>query len=90
MSAIRKSAISEVVYEHITQMLYDGIYPPGTPITRRELAEKMSVSPTPVGEAIARLVGEGIIEQIMYVSPYPLYFMRSLYLNKTIYEYVNH
>jgi DNA-binding GntR family transcriptional regulator len=64
LSAIRKSAISEVVYEHITQMLFDGIYPPGTPITRRELAEKMSVSPTPVGEAIARLVGEGIIEQI--------------------------
>lgn len=64
MSAIRKNAISEVVYKHITQMLFDGIYPPGSPITRKELAEKMSVSPTPVGEAIARLVGEGIIEQI--------------------------
>lgn len=63
MSAIRKDAITEIVYENITQMLFDGIYAPGAPITRKELSEKMSVSPTPVGEAIARLMGEGIIEQ---------------------------
>ena len=63
MSAIRKSPLSEVVYERITQMLFDGLYPPGTPITRKELAERLAVSPTPVGEAIARLMGEGIIEQ---------------------------
>lgn len=63
MSAIRKDAITEIVYENITQMLFDGIYAPGAKITRKELAEKMGVSPTPVGEAMARLVGEGIIEQ---------------------------
>ena len=63
MAAIKKSSLSEVVYDRITQMLFDGIYPPGAGIVRREIAEKLAVSPTPVGEAIARLVGEGIIEQ---------------------------
>lgn len=63
MSAIRKNAITEIVYENITQMLFDGVFAPGAPITRKELADKMGVSPTPVGEAIARLMGEGIIEQ---------------------------
>ncbi|MDF1569129.1 MAG: GntR family transcriptional regulator [Spirochaetaceae bacterium] len=63
MSIIRKGALTEIVYERITQMLYDGLFPPGTPMTRKELAEKLSVSPTPVGEALARLVGEGIVEQ---------------------------
>ncbi len=60
---IQKSTLSEIVYERITQMLFDGVYLPGAPITRKELAEKLNVSPTPVGEAIARLVGEGIVEQ---------------------------
>lgn len=60
---IQKSTLAEIVYERITQMLFDGLYPPGAPITRKELAERMGVSPTPVGEAIARLMGEGIIEQ---------------------------
>ena len=61
---IHKSALTEIVYERITQMLYDGIYKPGSPLTRKELSERLNVSPTPVGEAIARLVGEGIVEQV--------------------------
>ena len=60
---IQKTTLGEIVYERITQMLFDGLYPPGSPITRKELADRLGVSPTPVGEAIARTVGEGLIEQ---------------------------
>ena len=63
MKPLKKDVLSDLVYERITQMMFDGVIPPGSKIQRKELADLLEVSPTPVTEAINRLTGEGIIEQ---------------------------
>ncbi len=42
--------------------ILEGRLPPGTPLSRRRLAEEMGMSAVPVGDAIGRLEGEGLIE----------------------------
>lgn len=42
--------------------MLEGRLPPGTPLSRRRVAEELGMSPVPVGDAITRLEGEGLIE----------------------------
>jgi DNA-binding GntR family transcriptional regulator len=63
MKKLRKNALSELVYEKIKLMISDGALLPGQKISRKELAETLNVSQTPIMEAINRLAGEGLIEQ---------------------------
>src|SRR5688572_27226189 len=42
--------------------ILDGRLPPGAPLSRRRLAEQFGVSPVPVGDALARLEAEGLVE----------------------------
>ena len=63
MSKIRKDALSERVYDSIKQMILDGVLVPHKKISKKDLAEMIDVSQTPVNEALNRLIGEGLVEQ---------------------------
>jgi DNA-binding GntR family transcriptional regulator len=49
-------------YQLLHQAILDGRLPPGSPLSRRGLAAEMGMSPVPVGDAIARLEAEGLVE----------------------------
>nr|WP_269769772.1 GntR family transcriptional regulator [Sphingomonas formosensis] len=40
-----------------------GAFPPGMPLAIVELAGRLALSPTPVRESLARLAGEGLVEE---------------------------
>ena len=63
MQKIRKDALGNLVYDKIKLMILNGALKPGQKINKKELVERLSVSQTPVNEAIIRLTGEGLIEQ---------------------------
>jgi len=50
------------VYTRIRDAILEGQLPPGSPLSRRRLAEQLSVSTIPVSEALKRLESEGFVE----------------------------
>ncbi len=63
MSRISKEALGDLVYEQIVKMLLNGDLKPGQKVMKKDLAEILGVSMTPVSEALSRLMREGIMEQ---------------------------
>ena len=57
---VRRS-LSDDVYQALVTMLMDRVIPPGAPITIDDLARRLSVSPTPIRESLARLESEGLV-----------------------------
>lgn len=49
-------------YELLRQAILEGRLPPGAPLSRRRLAADFGMSPVPVGDAIARLEMERLVE----------------------------
>ncbi|MBI1787305.1 MAG: GntR family transcriptional regulator [Acidobacteria bacterium] len=49
-------------YSQLKAAIFEGRLPPGTPLSRRRLAEELGMSAVPVGDAILRLESEGLIE----------------------------
>jgi DNA-binding GntR family transcriptional regulator len=60
MSDSRRSSVSTVVAA-LTDLIFDGHFAPGDQITESELAARLGVSRTPVREAIAHLVTQGLL-----------------------------
>ncbi|MFT5734131.1 MAG: DNA-binding GntR family transcriptional regulator [Planctomycetota bacterium] len=54
--------LSERAYEHIRKRLARGIWPAGTRLASRTLADEIGVSFTPVREAIQRLASERLVD----------------------------
>jgi DNA-binding GntR family transcriptional regulator len=54
---------ADLVYREVRRRIGSGSLRPGQKITERGLAEQLSVSPTPVREAIRRLEQDGLIER---------------------------
>ena len=54
--------LSERVYLTVRDAILAGRLPPGTPLSRRKLAEEFHVSPLPAATALDRLEAEGFIE----------------------------
>jgi len=52
---------SDVVTEQLRSLIRSGELPAGTPLRQRDIAERFSVSPTPVREAFRRLEAEGYV-----------------------------
>lgn len=50
------------VYQMIKNDILDGVYPPGTHLVRRTMAQKYGVSPLPILEACFRLENDGLVE----------------------------
>ncbi len=53
---------AENAYSNLRDAILEGRLPPGTPLSRRRLAGEFGMSAVPVGEAMARLEAEGLIE----------------------------
>lgn len=52
----------QLALQSLRDQLRDGVFLPGARITATEIADKLRLSPTPVREALARLSGEGLLE----------------------------
>ena len=63
MKKIENSNLTDAVYARIKSMILDGLLVPGSRINKKDLANALEVSQTPVNEAISRLAGEKLIEQ---------------------------
>lgn len=56
-------SLSERVYLQLSEMIMNGDFNYGDPLQERRIAEMMTVSRTPVREAIGRLEAEGLVER---------------------------
>ncbi len=63
-SAFKKKTIPvrERIYEHLKSAILSGHFSPGERLTEEHLAEKLSVSRTPIREALHKLESEGLIK----------------------------
>lgn len=59
---IERRTIWEQAYAILRAQILDGHLAPGTSLNLRDLAEQLSVSVTPVRDAVLRLIAEGLIE----------------------------
>jgi DNA-binding GntR family transcriptional regulator len=63
MSLRRPTAsLIEEACERIREAVMQGKLPPGTPLSRRRLAEQLQVSTAPITQALHRLDAEGLVE----------------------------
>lgn len=63
-SSLRRKAtppLYDIVYESIKERIADGVLRPGDPVSEINLAEALSVSRTPVRDAIRRLITENLL-----------------------------
>ena len=58
------AALAEICYQSIKSAIVEDELKPGTVLQERALAEKLSVSRTPVREALQRLAKDGLVEII--------------------------
>ncbi|MBL8965503.1 MAG: GntR family transcriptional regulator, partial [Spirochaetaceae bacterium] len=63
MKRLESTVIAEEVYLRLKRLIVDGELPPGGRIDRRSLAQELGVSPTPLNDALARLLGERFVER---------------------------
>jgi DNA-binding GntR family transcriptional regulator len=59
---IPRATLHEQVAYRLRELLVEGHIPPGAKLNERELAERLSVSRTPLREAIKMLAAEGLVE----------------------------
>ena len=59
---IQTNPLSEQVYQNLLERILSGVLPPGAALREIELARELAVSRTPVREALARLVEDGLAE----------------------------
>jgi DNA-binding GntR family transcriptional regulator len=62
--AIPRAALHEQVAQRLRQMLVENRIAPGAKLNERELCEVLSVSRTPLREAIKMLAAEGLVELV--------------------------
>jgi len=67
-TSITVSTKNEVVYHSLRQELLDGEIRPGQRLVISDLADKYSVSPIPVREALKRLQQEGFLDVVPYIG----------------------
>lgn len=63
LQELSSPSLADQAYDAIRSAITRGELPPGEKITERGLAAMLSVSPTPVREAIRRLEQEGLVER---------------------------
>jgi DNA-binding GntR family transcriptional regulator len=57
----KRGSGAKVVYDLLRDEILDLVLPPGSPIDEVQLAERFSMSRTPIREALVRLAGEGLV-----------------------------
>jgi len=72
---LERSSLAHQARELIRRAIVDGVLPPGGQVSLREVAARLSVSPTPVREALIYLDAIGLVEflpgRIRIASPTP-------------------
>ncbi|EFC79510.1 GntR family transcriptional regulator [Parafrankia sp. EUN1f] len=63
LSGLDSTSLAERAYQHLRDLIVEGSLAPGERVTERGLAERLSVSPTPIREAIKRLEADGLLER---------------------------
>lgn len=63
LASLSSDTLADQAYRSIRAAIATGDLQPGQKVTERGLAEQLSVSPTPVREAIRRLEQDGLIER---------------------------
>lgn len=61
---MRAERVADQVYRRIRQSILSGEIPPGGRLRETEIAENLSVSRTPVREAISRLIGDRLVREL--------------------------
>src|SRR5258707_13883308 len=61
---LRAESLAEQAYQAIREGIATGLFQAGERVTERGLATRLSVSATPVREALRRLEQEGLIERV--------------------------
>ncbi|ABG03994.1 transcriptional regulator, GntR family [Rubrobacter xylanophilus DSM 9941] len=61
---IRVDSVVDLAYRRIRDLVLSGELAPGARLGQVELAERFGISRTPVREALRRLAGEGLVDQI--------------------------
>jgi DNA-binding GntR family transcriptional regulator len=65
---LKRESLNNGAYERLSRDLKAGRFVPGEKLKLRDLAQKMGISPTPVREALARLISEQALEQVGHHS----------------------
>ncbi|WP_413852045.1 GntR family transcriptional regulator [Albidovulum sp.] len=60
----RRGSGARMVYELLRDESLDMVLPPGAPIDEIQQAERLSISRTPIREALVRLAGEGLVTML--------------------------
>ncbi len=63
------STRGQVAYRRLRELILEGTFPPGTPLQENMLAAKIGVSRTPVREALAQLISEGLVSRVAGLTP---------------------
>lgn len=63
-NGLTKDSLSAQVYRYLRQALMRGRFQPGEKIKLKEISDELGISPTPVREALARLVSSGVLSQV--------------------------
>jgi DNA-binding GntR family transcriptional regulator len=58
------ASVRERAYSHIRQKIAEGALAPGGPISELTIAKELRISRTPIREAIAQLVSEGMLQEL--------------------------
>jgi DNA-binding GntR family transcriptional regulator len=66
MSKLEHDPLNRRIYYKVRELIESGAIPPGTQLDERTLANDLAVSRTPLREAIATLVEEGLVERRPY------------------------
>lgn len=66
LETIKKSPLSEKVYNNIKKSIVNGYIKPGTHLGETKTSKQLNVSATPVREAFRRLESEGLVKIIPY------------------------
>jgi len=67
-SHLTRESLNALAYARLCRDLKAGRFVPGEKLKLRNLAEEMGISPTPVREALARLISEQALEQVGHHS----------------------
>ncbi len=59
----KNRSIAEEVFDRIEEAILEGEFPPGELLTENKLCQRLSVSRTPIREALTRLRQKGLIEE---------------------------
>jgi DNA-binding GntR family transcriptional regulator len=64
LTPIEQRTLSDEALDRLRAAIRSGVFPPGTRLIERELAERLGMSRIPIREAIQRLVDEGLARKL--------------------------